>query len=84
MIGAVQKAIGKLAVDSPSSSEPQANDVQSLREKFEAVDQGHLFNFWDQLSAEEKSVFYEQLAKFEPERVAVCSPECTTEKSLLN
>jgi len=84
MMGEVQKAIGRLAVDSPSSGEPSANDVQSLRAKFEAVGQGHLFNFWDQLSAGEKSVFYKQLAKFEPERVTVCSPECATETSLFN
>jgi len=73
MMGEVQKAIGRLAVDSPSSGEPSANDVQSLRAKFEAVGQGHLFNFWDQLSAGEKSVFYKQLAKFEPERVTKLS-----------
>ena len=54
-----------------SSRAPSGNDVQTLRAKFEAVGQGHLFTFWDELSSAEKATFFEQLSKFNPERIAV-------------
>ena len=56
-----------------SSREPSVGDVQTLRTKFEAVGQGHLFTFWDELSSAEKVTFFEQLSKFDPERIAVCT-----------
>lgn len=70
----VEKVMDKIS-GNDSPKEPSAEEVQSLRGKFEAVGQGHLFTFWDELSAGEKATFYQQLSKFNPERVAKLAEE---------
>jgi UDP-N-acetylglucosamine/UDP-N-acetylgalactosamine diphosphorylase len=72
MAATVENVLNKLHL-SDSLQEPAAEDVQSLRSKFEAVGQGHVFTFWDELSSTEKAAFYDQLSKFDPERIAVRS-----------
>ncbi|KAI5781827.1 nucleotide-diphospho-sugar transferase [Geopyxis carbonaria] len=69
----VEKVLGKLSLS--DAQEPSAEEVQSLRSKYEAVDQGHVFALWDKLSSSEKATFYQQLAKFDPARVAKLSEE---------
>jgi hypothetical protein len=66
----IEKVMDKLSLGG-STPEPSAEVVQALRSKFDAVGQGHLFTFWDDLPSAEKAVFFEQLSKFEPERIAV-------------
>ncbi|KAF8254048.1 nucleotide-diphospho-sugar transferase [Wilcoxina mikolae CBS 423.85] len=70
----VEKVMDKLSLGD-STKEPSAEDVQALRSKFDAVGQGHLFTFWDDLPSAEKVVFFEQLSKFDPERIAKLSEE---------
>jgi UDP-N-acetylglucosamine/UDP-N-acetylgalactosamine diphosphorylase len=76
MAATIENVLNKLHL-SDSLKEPAAEDVQSLRTKFEAVGQGHVFTFWDDLSSTEKAAFYEQLSKFNPERIAVRSRPLT-------
>lgn len=74
MSAAVEKVLNKLHL-SDSLQEPSAEDVQTLRAKFEAVGQGHVLTFYDELSSTEKASFYEQLSKFDPSRIAKLSEE---------
>lgn len=69
----INKALSSLSIID-STPEPTAEAVQALRAQFEAVDQGHLFTFWDELTTAEKATLFAQLSKFEPERVAVHLP----------
>ncbi|KZW00467.1 putative UDP-N-acetylglucosamine pyrophosphorylase [Exidia glandulosa HHB12029] len=44
-------------------------DIAALRKKYEHAGQGHLFAFWDKLSAQEKDELAEQLAALDVDRV---------------
>ncbi|BGO90220.1 hypothetical protein NBRC10512_002423 [Rhodotorula toruloides] len=50
-------------------SAPSTADVQALRSRYEKAGQGHVFTFWDKLSAEEQSTFYRQLLSLDPARI---------------
>lgn len=51
--------------------EPAAEDVNTLREKYEKAHQGHVFKFYDELDVEGKAKLYDQLSTFDPERINV-------------
>ncbi|TGZ85376.1 nucleotide-diphospho-sugar transferase [Ascodesmis nigricans] len=67
----------KATLDKLSShvDEPSQGAVDALRKRFEAVGQGHVFTFWDELSKSEKAEFFKQLEGIDPERVAKLSEE---------
>ncbi|KAG8954315.1 UDP-N-acetylglucosamine pyrophosphorylase [Tulasnella sp. 419] len=44
-------------------------DISSLKRRFEAAGQGHVFQFWSTLSPEEQSALYAQLQALDVERV---------------
>ena len=46
-------------------------DVKQLKEKFEAVGQGHVFTFYDELSGDEKACLIKQLEGMDPGRISV-------------
>ncbi|GAA5884448.1 hypothetical protein JCM6882_005256 [Rhodosporidiobolus microsporus] len=50
-------------------SAPSSSDVQSLRQTWEAANQGHVFTFWDTLKPEEQATLFRQLQSINPTRV---------------
>lgn len=46
-------------------------DESTLRSKYEAAGQGHVFNYWSKLTDDEKNSLLEQLDSIEVERIAV-------------
>lgn len=48
---------------------PSAEQVHQLRETYEEAGQGHVFTFWDQLSAPEQAALFRQLQSIDPHRV---------------
>ncbi|KAI8866045.1 UDP-N-acetylglucosamine diphosphorylase [Ramicandelaber brevisporus] len=48
---------------------PAAVDVTALRDAYTAAGQGHVFSFWDTLSASEQSALAAQLSRFDPARL---------------
>ena len=48
-----------------------AVDVKQLKERFEAVGQGHVFTFYDELSEDEKARLTQQLGGMDPKRISV-------------
>jgi UDP-N-acetylglucosamine/UDP-N-acetylgalactosamine diphosphorylase len=68
----VEKVLNKLSLGD-SSDPPSVEQVQELRAKYAAVDQDHVFAFWDKLSNSEKASFFQQLSSINPERVQVCT-----------
>ncbi|KAI9223722.1 putative UDP-N-acetylglucosamine pyrophosphorylase [Blastocladiella britannica] len=45
------------------------SDVTQLRATYEAAGQGHVFAFWDELSADQRAAYTAQLAAIDPHRV---------------
>lgn len=72
-MAAVAEALSKLT-SSPNPELPTDAEVDVLRSKYASVQQDHVFAFWDDLSSDEKTVFYKQLLSIDPERVAVRHP----------
>ena len=56
-----------MAITTPQ--EPTPEQFQELKNKSTAANQGHVFNFWDSLSSEEKASLYQQLTLFDPEYI---------------
>jgi UDP-N-acetylglucosamine/UDP-N-acetylgalactosamine diphosphorylase len=50
-------------------TEPSAEDIKALREKYSKAKQDQVFAFYDELSVSEKASLYEQLQRFEPDRI---------------
>ena len=46
-----------------------ASDITSLKARYEAAGQAHLFTFWDKLSPDEQKSLHSQLAELDVERV---------------
>lgn len=72
MASAIRSTIEKITPGPSGPQEPSPEAVESLRQKFAAVNQEHVFTFWDSLSGSEKAEFFQQLSNINPERVAVC------------
>lgn len=53
----------------PNASEPAAQAVTELRDKYTKAGQGHVFNFYDSLKTAEKAALFEQLSGFNPIRI---------------
>ncbi|KPM38624.1 UDP-N-acetylglucosamine pyrophosphorylase [Neonectria ditissima] len=50
-------------------SEPSAESLAQLKEKYSQAGQEHVFTFYDSLSATEKATLYKQLSGFDPTRI---------------
>lgn len=50
-------------------TEPSAEDIRTLREKYSKAKQDQVFAFYDILSVSEKASLYEQLQRFDPDRI---------------
>jgi len=70
----VEKVLNKLSLGD-SSDPPSVEQVQELRAKYAAVDQDHVFAFWDKLSNSEKASFFQQLSSINPEKVQKLSTD---------
>ena len=55
--------------DDVPPKEPSAEEIKTLREKYEKAGQGHVLAFYDDLMVPEKASLYEQLAGFDPNRI---------------
>lgn len=51
------------------ATEPAEAELKELREKYEKAKQGQVFAFYDELKISEKAALFEQLSKFDPERI---------------
>ena len=51
------------------ATEPSAEDLKNLREKYEKAGQDQVFTFYDSLSTEDKASLFEQLQGFDPEHI---------------
>lgn len=49
--------------------EPTKEELDTLRQKFNEANQGHVFAFYDSLSGSEKGVLYDQLSAIDPHRI---------------
>ena len=56
---------------SAPAQEPLEEDLKTLREKYETVQQEHVFAFYDELSVEEKASLFDQLQTIDPDRINV-------------
>ena len=61
----------KSADDGSPSQEPNADELQTLRAKYEKANQDHVFAFYDELNTQEKATLYAQLQSFDPDRINV-------------
>lgn len=52
-----------------NASEPAAQAVTELRDKYTKAGQGHVFNFYESLKTAEKAALFEQLSGFDPIRI---------------
>ncbi|ETN42559.1 uncharacterized protein HMPREF1541_01716 [Cyphellophora europaea CBS 101466] len=75
MAGVVSKVLEKLHLSSAESgappSEPNADDLKELREKYEKAGQDHVFAFYDELDVAGKAALFDQLKGFDPDRINV-------------
>lgn len=67
MASVVQNLLGK--IQGNKGEEPSAEELQQLRQKYEAAGQGHVFTFYDGLTSAEKAQFFQQLLTFNPARI---------------
>lgn len=65
---AIKQALHIGSKSSPAT-EPAAQDVTALKEKYAAAGQEHVFSFYDSLSVEDKAALYEQLSGFDPKHI---------------
>lgn len=72
MSGTINSVLEKLHLsksnDEPSK-EPQAHEVEQLREKFTKAQQEHVFHYYERLSVSEKASLYDQLIKIDPKYI---------------
>lgn len=69
----VESVFNKLSLDDsePEVRAPSPEAVKELKEKFEEVDQGHVFAFFDDLTVVEKAALFKQLSNMNPKRISV-------------
>lgn len=67
MASVVQNILDKFQGSKPE--EPSTEEVQQLRQKYDAAGQGHVFTFYDSLKTAEKSQLFQQLSTFNPNRI---------------
>lgn len=73
----VNNLLGKLNLTSgeekkkPSLQAPNEQEVNSLRDKYNQANQGHVFKFYDELDADGKASLYNQLFEIDPHRINV-------------
>lgn len=60
--------IGTASKDAPPRT-PSADEVASLKQKYEKAGQEHVFTFYDSLSTQEQAALYHQLAGFDPDYI---------------
>src|SRR5947209_8676287 len=70
----ISNLLGTLHITSKDSQgippqEPSEEDVKALREKYSKAGQDQVLAFYDQLSVPEKASLYEQLQRFDPDRI---------------
>jgi UDP-N-acetylglucosamine/UDP-N-acetylgalactosamine diphosphorylase len=73
-MSAVQNVLEKLHLAGDSSKltppkEPTAEELKTLREKYQKAKQDQVFSFYDELSSEEKAALYQQLKNIDPEYI---------------
>lgn len=84
---AVTSTLEKIHIMSPTSEgqsqllPPTEKQVSALKDKYAHEAQGHVFTFWDSLSANEKTQLYHQLASIDPSRVTAISTEVLSQSS---
>jgi UDP-N-acetylglucosamine/UDP-N-acetylgalactosamine diphosphorylase len=75
MAGMVNSLMEKLNLTSKQEGapahEPSEDDLKSLRQKYEAASQEHVFAFYNELDVPGKAALFEQLSGFDPSRVSV-------------
>lgn len=72
MAGVVNSVLEKLHISKPKeepATAPDAKDVDELRSKFDSADQGHVLQYYDELSVPEKASLYRQLANIDPKHI---------------
>lgn len=69
----VENVFSKLSLNDsePDVRAPSPEAVKELKQKFEDVDQGHVFAFFDDLSVAEKAALFKQLSNMNPKRISV-------------
>ncbi|KAK1731861.1 hypothetical protein CaCOL14_009043 [Colletotrichum acutatum] len=53
----------------PAATEPSAEQLTQLKEKYTKAGQDHVFTFYDDLPTSEKATLFEQLSGFDPEHI---------------
>ncbi|OAP64487.1 hypothetical protein AYL99_00459 [Fonsecaea erecta] len=53
------------------AQEPDEEELKTLRQKYEKANQEHVFAFYEELDTEGKAALFEQLSKFDPDRINV-------------
>ncbi|KAF9353447.1 UDP-N-acetylglucosamine pyrophosphorylase [Mortierella sp. AD094] len=72
-------AASSLSIQTPKHQEAGvSSDIRQLKERYQAAGQGHLFTFYDDLSAEEQQQLVEQLEALNVERVNRIHQKATT------
>ncbi|KAF9108006.1 UDP-N-acetylglucosamine pyrophosphorylase [Mortierella sp. AM989] len=72
-------AASSLSIQTPKHQEAGvSSDICQLKERYQAAGQGHLFTFYDDLSAEQQQVLVEQLEALNVERVNRIHQKATT------
>jgi UDP-N-acetylglucosamine/UDP-N-acetylgalactosamine diphosphorylase len=76
MAEVLRKGLEKVGLKSPEPegippTEPAANDLAELREKYEKAEQDHVFAFYDELDTKGKAALYEQLQGIDPRRINI-------------
>ena len=72
MAGMLNTVLDKLHLSSDKSDppkEPDADEVKSLRVKFEEAKQDHVFHYWDSLDTAGRASLFPQLQKIDPHYV---------------
>lgn len=69
----VENVLSKLSLGDSKSEvrAPSSEAVQELKQKFEDVDQGHVFAFYDDLTVPEQAALFQQLSNMNPKRISV-------------
>lgn len=71
----VQKVLNAVGVGGESKQtaaapkQPTAEELSSLREKYEKAEQDQVFAFYDSLSKDEQATLYQQLSGFDPDHI---------------
>lgn len=74
----VENVLSKLSLGDSGSEvrAPSPEAVKELKQKFEEVEQGHVFAFYDDLTDAEKAGLFQQLSNMNPKRISVSDFLC--------